>query len=161
VLEVNNGSRFWDLVEHYSGSNGDWEQSVYPLAKCDGQTIRARFRFVSSYNRASEGWYVDDLLFSPHPGTAEPGTGAPVRGAKLAVRSPAFRAATIAYALPAGPRGRLAAYNADGRRVAAIAAGLAGAGQARWDLAGLQAGAYFIRLTADAESKVSKVVVSK
>jgi hypothetical protein len=77
------------------------------------------------------------------------------------VRSPAFGTAAIAYAVPVGRTARLAAFDVDGRLVGEIANRLTGTGRATWNLAGLEAGAYFVRLSDEASSEVTKVVVAK
>ncbi len=162
VLQVNNGSRFWPLLDYFSGANGDWEATNYLLKEWAGQTIRLGFRLVSNYSAVSEGWYVDDVLCQPYvPGVAENRTGRQVVSARLTVKSPAYRAAAIAYAVPAGRSARLAAFDVNGRLVAEIASHLTGTGQARWDLAGVDAGAYFVRLWDETSSNVTKVVVAK
>jgi hypothetical protein len=117
---------------------------------------------VSDSNTTGEGWYVDNFLCEPYvSGVAEPGRGVQIRSAKLEVRSPAFRTASIAYAVPAGRSARLAAFDVNGRQVAEIAGRLTGAGRASWNLAGVEAGAYFLRLSDEASSRVAKVVVAK
>ena len=160
--EINNGSNYWIPLASYTGTNSDWEHVSFPLAAWSGQTIRVGFRFLSDASTTAEGWYVDNFLFEPyHTGVAEPGRGAQIRSAKLEVRSPAFRRASIAYAVPAGRYARLAAFDANGRLVGEIANHLTGAGRATWNLAGVEAGAYFVRLSDETSSRVSKVVVAK
>lgn len=160
--EINNGSRFWVPLASYTGTNSDWEHVTFSLADWSGQTIRVGFRFLSDNSVQAEGWYIDNLLFEPYlSGVAEPGRGAQIRSAKLEVRSPAFRTAAIAYAVPAGRYARLAAFDVNGRLVGEIANRLTGAGRATWDLAGVEAGAYFVRLADETSSKVVKVVVAK
>ena len=162
VVEVNNGSRFWDLMEYYNGSSGDWEPRNYELTAWSGQTARFRFRFLSGYSGTAEGWYVDDFLCSPYvPGVAEPGSGAQPRTARLEVRSPAFHNAGIAYVVPAGRRARLAAFDVTGRLVSEVGSHLTGAGQATWNLTGVKVGTYFLRLSDEVSSQVAKVVVAK
>jgi hypothetical protein len=162
MLEVNNGSRFWDLVDYDNGASGGWEPRNYLLSAWSGQTIRTRFRFLSGYSGTAEGWYLDDFRCEPYQAAvAEPTPGAAVRSARLEVRSPAFGAAAIAYAVPAGRLARLAAFDANGRLVAEIAGRLTGSGHAAWNLAGVKAGTYFIRLSGEASSEVAKVIVTK
>ena len=162
VLQVNNGSRFWPLLDYFSGSNGDWEGTNYLLEQWSGQTIRLGFRLVTNSSSVSEGWFVDDVLCQPYvPGVAEPGAGKPIMSAKLVVGSPAYRTAAIAYAVRAGHSARLAAFDVNGRLVAEIASHLTGTGRARWDLAGVDAGAYFVRLWDETSGNVTKVVVAK
>jgi len=162
VVEVNNGSRFWPLLEYYNGANGDWENRLYSLQDWSGQTIRLGFRLLTNYSTVSEGWYVDNFLCQPYvPGVAEHGAGAQVLSARLAARSPAFRTAAIAYTVPAGHSAQLAAFDANGRLVTVIASRLTGAGRADWNLARVDAGAYFVRLSDETSSKVTKVVVAK
>jgi hypothetical protein len=160
--EINNGSQFWVPLASYTGTNSDWGHVQFPLASWSGQTVRVRFRFLSDGNVTAEGWYVDNFLFEPYQtGVAEPRPGAQIRSAKLEVRSPATRMASIAYAIPAGRCARLAAFDVNGRLVAEIASGLTGVGRATWNLAGVEAGAYFVRLSDVTSSKITKVVVAK
>jgi len=162
VIQVNNGSRFWPLLDYFNSANGDWEATNYLLKEWSGQTIRLGFRLVTSYSGVSEGWYIDNFLCQPYvPGVAERGTARQIASARLTVGSPAYRAAAIAYAVPAGRSARLAAFDANGRLVAEIASQLTGAGRARWDLAGVDAGAYFVRLWDEKSSNITKVVVAK
>jgi len=162
IPEINNGSTFWIPLASYTGTNSGWEHVSLPLAAWSGQTIRVAFRFLTDYSTSAEGWYIDNFLFEPyHTGVAEPGSGAQIRSSKLEVRSPAFRTASIAYAVTAGRYARLAAFDVNGRLVCEIASRLTGAGQATWNLAGVEAGAYFVRLSDETTSKVVKVVVAK
>jgi hypothetical protein len=160
--EINNGSKFWIPLANYTGTNSDWEHVQFPLADWSGQTIRVGFRFLSDNSVFAEGWYIDNFLFEPYQtGVAEPGRGAQIRSARLEVRSPAFRTASIAYAVPAGRCARIVAFDVNGRQVCEIANRLTGAGRATWNLAGVEAGAYFVRLSDESSSKVTKVVVAK
>jgi hypothetical protein len=159
---INNGSQFWVPLASYTGTNSDWQHVQFPLDAWSGQTIRIGFRFLSDGSVTAEGWYVDNFLFEPYLyGIAEPGRGTQIRSAQLEVRSPAFGRAAIAYAIPAGRQARLAVFDVNGRQVAEIASRLTGAGRASWNLAGVEAGAYFVRLSDDASSQVTKVVVAK
>jgi hypothetical protein len=92
---------------------------------------------------------------------AEPGAGTKIHGVALAVKNPAYRTAAITYAVPTGHAARLAAFDVNGRQVAEIAGHVTGAGLAVWDLAGVDAGAYFVRLADETSSTVTKVVVTK
>jgi hypothetical protein len=160
--EINNGSDFWTPLASYTGTNSNWEHVQFPLADWSGQTIRIGFRFLSDGGVTAEGWYLDNLLCEPYlSGVAEPGRSVQVQYAKLEIHSPAFRTASIAYAVPAGRSARLAAFDVNGRLVGEIANRLTGAGHAAWNLAGVEAGAYFVRLSDEASSKVVKVVVAK
>jgi hypothetical protein len=160
--EINNGSKYWIPLASYTGTNSDWEHVQFPLADWSGQTIRIGFRFLSDNSVQAEGWYIDNFLFEPyHTGVSEPGRGTQSPIARLEVHSPAFRTASIAYAVPAGRSARLAAFDVNGRLVGEIANRLTGAGRATWNLAGVEAGAYFIRLADETSSKVTKVVVTK
>jgi hypothetical protein len=160
--EINNGSQFWAPLASYTGASSDWEHVSIPLAGWSGQTIRIGFRFLSDYNVTAEGWYIDNFLFEPYAaGVSELRPGTELRSARLAVTSPAFGRASIAYAVPAGRSARLAAFDVNGRLVAEMANRLTGAGRADWNVAGLEAGAYFVRLSDETSSKVVKVVVAK
>ena len=160
--EINNGSQFWVPLASYTGTSTNWQHVQIPLAAWSGQTVRVGFRFLSDGGVNGEGWYLDNLLFEPyHAGVTEPAPGEPVRSAKLEVRSPAQRTATVSYAIPPGAYARLAVYDVNGRLLSVIANRLTGSGRANWSLAGVEAGAYFIRLTDGKSSKVAKVVVAR
>jgi len=162
ALEVNNGSKFWDLQDYYNGASGSWEERVNPLPDRSGQTIRTRLRFLSGYSGTAEGWYIDDFLCEPfQAAVAEPKSAPQFAGAKLAVRSPAFRSAGIAYSVPPGRSARLAAFDVNGRLVAEVGSHLTGAGQVTWSLAGVKAGTYFVRLADRVSSQVAKLVVTE
>jgi hypothetical protein len=160
--EINNGSKFWVPLASYTGASSGWQHAAFSPDDWSGQTIRFGFRFLTDPNTTAEGWYLDNLLCEPYrSAVAEPAPGAQLRSTKLEVRSPAFRTAAISYAVPSGQCARLAAYDVNGRLVAEIASRLTGAGRADWNVAGLEAGAYFVRLSDETASKVTKVVVAK
>lgn len=162
MVEINNGSNSWIPLATYTGADTNWGHVSLPLAQWSGQTIRLRFRFLSDYSATAEGWYLDNLLFEPYQaGVAEHLPGAQVRTAKLEVRSPAFRTAAVSYALPVGECARLAVYDANGRLVSEIAGRLTGSGRVMWNLGGVEAGTYFVRLSDAKSSNVAKVVVAK
>jgi len=160
--EVNNGSQFWVPLASYTGASSDWEHVQLPLADWSGQTIRVGFRFLTDANTTAEGWYIDNFLFEPYSsGVSEPRPGTELLTARLEVKSPAFGRTSIAYVVPAGRNARLAVFDVNGRRVAEIAGRLTGAGRATWNLNGVEAGAYFVRLSDERTSKVAKVVVAR
>jgi len=162
LAEVNNGSQFWVPLASYTGASSDWEHEQLPLDDWPGQTVRIGFRFLSDYNVTAEGWYIDDFLVEPYQtGIAEPRPGAQILTAKLEARSPAFGRTSIAFVVPTGRTARLTAFDVNGRQVAEIASRLTGAGSATWDLAGVEAGAYFLRLADEESSQATKVVVAK
>ncbi|MBN2464001.1 Omp28-related outer membrane protein [candidate division WOR-3 bacterium] len=160
--EINNGSQFWVPLASYTGASSGWEHVQLPLDAWSGQTIRVGFRFLSDYNVQAEGWYIDNFLFEPYSsGVFEPGPVTGLRSTKLEVRSPVLNRTSIAYAIPAGRSARLAVFDVNGRLVAEIADRLTGAGLADWNVSGLEAGAYFVRLSDETSSRVAKLVVAK
>jgi hypothetical protein len=162
MVELNNGSNFWVPLASYTGASSSWEHETLPIDDWWGQTIRLRFRFLADGSVTAEGWYVDNVLCEPYSaGVSEQAPLAETHSPRLEVRSPAFRTASITYAVPAGQYARLAAFDVNGRRVCEIANRLTGAGRAAWNLAGVEAGAYFVRLSDETSSKVTKVVVAK
>ena len=60
-IEIDNGSGFWRTLETLNGNSGDWVISTFNRPELAGQTFRLRFRFISDYSVALEGWYVDDI----------------------------------------------------------------------------------------------------
>jgi hypothetical protein len=163
--EVNNGSPFWVPLASYTGASADWESADFDLSTYQGQTVRLRFRFLSDYNTNDEGWYIDDLLITPHQtGVEEP--GATQRWRLTTGTNPVRAAAAISYSLPTGTTGSLVVYDVNGRVVARLGDRLAGSGTELWNLSdesGLKvnAGTYFARLSGGSAVPVAKIVVTR
>jgi hypothetical protein len=151
LVELNNGSEFWQPMASYTGSSSGWELAQFVLSDYVGQTLRVRFRFLSDYNVTGEGWYIDDFIGGGMIAVAEPPV-MPRHGAVHAtVRSLLLPGqAGFDYALPPGVIGRLEVLDASGRLIARFDR-LAGSDQVAWDLkdfAGrpVASGCYFARL---------------
>jgi len=160
MLEVNNGSKFWGVLAEYNGASSDWGPETFSLDAWSGQTIRVAFRFLSDYSGVAEGWYVDSFLCEPYQTSVAEPKAVPLRQT-VAATNPARDRAEISYAIPAGRTGTLTAYDVNGRLVSEIAGRLTGTGRATWNLARVEAGAYFVRLSDEASSNVTKIVVAK
>lgn len=154
AVEINTGSLFWRPLALYHGSAGGWTLAELDLSAFRGQTVQARFRFISDYRTTDEGWYIDDFWCSALTGVAEPAV--PVCPELSAGDNPVRISALVRYALPQGCAGALAVYDAAGRRVRVLGP-VAGTGSVVWDLADgsgrpVRTGSYFVRLTADETS---------
>ncbi len=51
----------WQLMEHYYGNNGAWEQESFDLTSYAGQSVRFAFQLVSDRSSGALGWYIDDV----------------------------------------------------------------------------------------------------
>jgi len=160
MREVNNGSRFWVMSAIFTGASSDWVRETVSLAEWSGQTIRVAFRFLSDYSGTAEGWHVDNFLCEPYETSVAEPKAVPLRQT-VAATNPARGRAEISYAIRAGRTGTLAAYDVNGRLVSEIAGRLTGTVRTMWDLARVEAGAYFVRLSDEASSNVTKIVVAK
>jgi hypothetical protein len=160
MVEVNNGAPFWIMLGSFTDSSGSWAHVSYPVAGFSGQTLRCRFRFLSDYNTTAEGWYVDNFLCEPYQtSVAEPRPG--VTWSASALRNPVTTRAELSFAVPRGQTGRLAVYDAGGRLVAEIADHLTGSGRVSWNLAGVEGGTYFARLTGGDRAETAKIIVAR
>jgi len=61
LVEINNGSPFWQELASFTGSSGTWELVNLDLSPFYGQSVQIRFRFISDYNQLDEGWYIDNF----------------------------------------------------------------------------------------------------
>lgn len=59
-VSLNDGST-WIRVRTYGGSSGGWVQETLDLSAYAGQSIRIRFRYYTTHEDISEGFYVDDV----------------------------------------------------------------------------------------------------
>lgn len=106
------------------GSIGnDWLEYRYPVGGQDGDTVQARFRFVSDESNVEEGVYIDDVSVSC--GAQPSGTGVPAgdldQSPPIALHqnrpNPFTPSTTIAFTLKRSGHVTLAVYNIQGRRI--------------------------------------------
>jgi len=120
----------------YSGSI-DWEEAVFEIADRSG-TAAFRFRFGSNGSGGAEGWYIDDVEFygyDPAMSALDEEGAVLERPAWRANPNP-FRGSTeLAFTLARPAEVGLEIFDASGRRVRALAAGLLDPGFHRvaWD----------------------------
>ncbi len=165
VVELNNGSPFWRPLALYSGNSGGWQDEVLDLSAFQGQTVQLRFRFISDYSVADEGWYIDDLGGGTRVGVSEPEVVANEVLMSCAA-NPVQRELRLRYILPAGAGARVAVYDASGRRVLTLAEKISGSGEVEWNLRDgkgrrVGAGSYFVRLESTRGVTTLPVVVVK
>ena len=164
MVEIGNGSEFWQMLSDISGSNSSFQRVDYDLPGYQGQTVQVRFRFISDPATVAEGWYVDDFLGGPVSGIAEEANTPDVR---LAVgHSLVTTQAAISYQIPAGMAGEIGVFDASGRCVAGLGGNLHGRGRLVWNLSDAQGravadGLYFVRITSGARSSAMRLVVAR
>ena len=165
MVEVNTGGPFWVPLAMFDGVGANWQQVTRSLAAYEGKTTRVRFRFISDGSVNDEGWYIDDVLVTPHvTGVAEERPGRSPR--LVAMQSVASGAVRVEYGLAAGAGADLAVYDASGRLVRSLADALTGSGQIEWKLDDargrrIDAGTYFVRMATTAGARSIKVVVAR
>ncbi|MGQ9708452.1 MAG: Omp28-related outer membrane protein [bacterium] len=136
LIEVNNGSPFWQELASYSGSSGNWEPVNLDLSPFQGQGVQIRFRFISDYSQVDEGWYIDDFA-----------AGIPLsvkdQAAAAGVVNPKQRATVVRHLLVlpetyGAPRLNAAMlFDVSGRKVLDLKSGVN-------DLSRIAAGVYFV-----------------
>jgi hypothetical protein len=166
MIEVSNGSQFWQLLGNYNGSSSGWQLVEYPTPELGSQTVQVRFRFLSDYDIAAEGWYVDDFAGGSVMSVSD--SRHPVAGhfGLTAGRNPVADRAELSYQVPAGKTGSLTIFDATGRLVARLGDALQGPGRLNWQLSdgdsrAVQSGLYFACLHAGSDQTVTKVVVAR
>ncbi|HTW92162.1 MAG TPA: Omp28-related outer membrane protein [bacterium] len=164
VVEIDNGSGFWQSLIDYFGSSSGWYQEDIGLGAYSGQTVQLRFRFISDYSGTAEGWYIDNLEAGARLGVAEK----PVTSGWRITPSASIVTTTarVNYEVPIGVTGNLSVYDVDGRLVQRLGGNLAGSGWVAWNLNNasghaVKAGTYFVRLSSDRGGTTSKIVVTR
>ena len=61
-VEVSKDGRYYDILDKFTGSSGDWTYKSYILDKYAGDSVFIRFRYSTDSNTHGEGFYVDDIL---------------------------------------------------------------------------------------------------
>jgi hypothetical protein len=93
-VEVSTDGSTWQTIASYSGSQTAWVQKTLPLDAWAGQTqLRLRFRFQSDGYVTAGGWYIDDVVVTGYPTSANVAPTAPVASAPVGgstVTSPVF-----------------------------------------------------------------------
>ncbi len=85
-VEVSIDGRQYDVLDKFTGANGNWMQKTYSLDSYAGHSIYIRFRYTTDGAVLEEGFYVDDIypvaswanvttLSSAIAGTSYPLTG--------------------------------------------------------------------------------------
>ena len=162
MVEIGNGSDFWQMLGNYSGASSDWELMNFPLPDWSHQTAQVRFRFLSDYNGTDEGWYVDDFAGGNLLGVGDQPKHV-TRASRLEVEhNPISEHALLNYSVPVGKTAALAVFDAGGRRVATLAEGLTGSGHVRWNASdAVRSGMYFATLRVGSEMTTVRVTVVK
>jgi len=61
-VEVSKDGRYYDVLDKFTGSSGDWTYKSYILDGYVGDSVFIRFRYSTDANTHGEGFYVDDIL---------------------------------------------------------------------------------------------------
>jgi hypothetical protein len=129
-------------------STSEFVSEDYDLSEYVGDTLIVAFSMVSNFVGASDGWYIDDVMFNSDPVTVDEET---VRsGLKLeASPNPTESATEITAVLPAPGSIRIALYDNLGNEIANIGAGNYDAGRHTFplDMNGLSSGVYYTTIT--------------
>lgn len=64
-LEVSKDGRYFDVLDKYTGSSGNWIFKEYNLDNYNNESIFIRLRYETDGNTLQEGFYLDDI--SPIP----------------------------------------------------------------------------------------------
>jgi hypothetical protein len=167
-LDIDNGSGWWKTLDEFTGMQSTWSQNFYPLNDYDAQTVRIRFRFVSDYATAAEGWYVDDISVPTDIGVEEHISSSTDQIPQLMVYpNPFGRKTDIYYQITAGSNAGLEIYDATGRLVRQFNnTAMKQSNQVAWDGTAekghtLPAGVYFIRLNVDNQKLIKKAILLK
>jgi hypothetical protein len=157
-------------VPGYDGAQRYWAPEVVDLSAYAGSSnLRLRFRFTSDGVTTHDGWWLDDVrVLVYHPdvtGVTADGTRGPAVTLASASANPFRESARLRATFAVPTPFHAAVYSVDGRRVRALAAGVAAAGvhDLVWDGrddAGAPAasGAYVVRLQSPAGEVTQRLV---
>lgn len=169
-VEIDNGSGWWQTLTEINGIQSSWMQDSYSLSTYNGQTVRIRFRFISDYSTAQEGWYVDDIRIPTFVGIKETSSNSGITTAALQVCPNPF-STRMEIRFHAGNYGEtsLKIYDASGELVKQfghLPNGRSIINQITWDGTNerglkLPAGVYFVRLEADDVVGEQKVILCR
>ena len=171
LVEVStNGGGNWTQVASYSGLLSAWTEVTIDLDAYVGSgDFKVRFTLDSDGYINRDGWYLDDIhVFADQPTGIEDGT-VPSMVAVGNHPNPFNPKTNISYAVPGVAPVALAVYDVSGRLVrtlVSVPSHDAGTHSVLWDGrdergAEVAAGVYFARLTVDARSASSKMVLLK
>ncbi len=164
-IEIDNGSGWWTELDVINGIHPSWSEEVYDLSSYEGQTVRARFRFITDPNTIDEGWYVDDVSIGVPAAKEENKIVSPEETAFLSVL-PSGSRFVISFAIPEKSNVHLSVYDITGRNVHTVLSGVYNAGKhtAHWNAHNRQGkrvscGVYFVRLLAGDTVLTEKTIV--
>jgi len=162
------GTGPWPNGTHVYSGNIAWQEALFEIRDEQG-SARFRFRFGSNTGITAEGWYIDDIEFYGFDPGETAVSGDPVResaaGLAYANPNPFRREAAIAYYLPQAGETSLTLFDAGGRQVRSLHAGLQEAGLHRviWDGrddrgSACAAGVYLCRLSSPGTVETRKIL---
>ncbi|MFH1866011.1 MAG: M14 family zinc carboxypeptidase [Candidatus Eisenbacteria bacterium] len=171
LVEVStNGGGNWTQAASYSGLLSDWAEVTIDLDPYLGTSdFKVRFILDSDGWVQKDGWYVDDVhVFADQPTGVDDGT-VPSMVAVGNYPNPFNPKTNVRYAVPGAAPVDLAVYDVSGRLVRTlvhVSSHEAGSHSVSWDGrdergVDVAAGVYFARLTVDARSASSKMVLLK
>ncbi|TES92090.1 MAG: Omp28-related outer membrane protein [Candidatus Cloacimonadota bacterium] len=163
-IDIDNGSNWWMTIDEINGWHAFWSEETYSLSLYAGQTVRARFRFVSDPNTVAEGWYVDDVSFGV-PAGVEEAERKVLNNYYLKV-IPSANGFNISFSIPRRTNTLLRIYDIRGRVITTLYNGFLNKGKhsLSWNRKdgngrSIASGIYFVKLSAKDFSTSKKVVV--
>jgi hypothetical protein len=150
--------------ECFTGYHAAWEAEEIIVPVSTGQSFDLRFHFGSDASVIYAGWYIDDLAGLGFVGIAEQPSGEtrPVFGFTPMV-NPIRNQAVISYTLTKPGMVSLKLYDRTGRLVETLVNNTQNAGDqtATWDARNVANGVYFLKLEAENQTAVQKLILIK
>ena len=150
----------------FTGHPAIWEAEEIIIPVNSGQTFKLRFHFGTDGSVTYPGWYIDDLagLGLTYVGIAEePGDETPLVFGFASMANPTRDYAAISYAITKPGMVSLKVYDRTGRLVETLVNNTQNAGTqtVTWDARKMSNGVYFLRLEADNQTAVHKLILVK
>lgn len=163
-VDIDNGSGWWMTLDDVNGSHSYWSEETHSLSAYAGQTVRARFRFISDANTVAEGWYVDDASFGVPAAIYEENNKTETSISLKA--KPISNNFNISLSLPRTSDVQLSIYNSAGRIFTTLYSGILGKGNHKfnWNRNDkntklVSSGVYFVKLSTRNTSITKKIIL--
>jgi len=148
----------------FTGHPAVWEAEEIIIPVNSGQTFKLRFHFGTDGSVTYPGWYIDDLagIGLTYVGIAEePGDETPVGFGFAPMINPTRNQAVISYHTTQPGMVSLKVYDRTGRLVETLVNSTQNAGTqtVTWDARKMSNGVYFLRLEADNQTAVHKLIL--
>ncbi|UCF71154.1 MAG: T9SS type A sorting domain-containing protein, partial [candidate division WOR-3 bacterium] len=149
----------------FTGTQATWQLEEVVIPVNMGETFKLRFHFGTDASVYYDGWYVDDLagLGCNYVGIAEKPGETPLRFGFASMANPTRDHAVISYTISNPGLVSLKVYDRTGRLVETLvnAAQNPGTQKVTWDARNFSNGVYFLRLEAEDQIEVHKLVLIK